>query len=543
MNRRIHIIAIAVLICAAQVLAGPYQGALIRIDGPAAGEAQRLLDMGVTVVRDAGWYLLAIADTSQLETLDRLQMSYRLVDASVEGKTYYTVTAVPEDRVDDLYRLSRVLFLEEGAAVVEGPAGGGDRLAQAGFDVQRVFMRPVTPSRLPARDVIRRAPAQSNPLIEDMVAAVSGPVIDGYVLRLQEFETRWASHTNDSCQAAIDWISAEFSSFGLDSVQYQDFSSSYFGNVVAVLPGTTSPEQIIIIGGHYDSVTGSAATAAPGADDNASGTACVLQCARILTGYRFEKTVVFIAFGAEEQGLEGSEYYAAEAAAAGDDIVAMINVDMLGYLASGDDVDVDVISNTASQWLRDRAMTVAAIYVPETPAVNGYIPVGGSDHMSFWDQGYPAIMLWEDSDQHSPYIHTLADTIGMSYNYPYLAKQSTRVVVALLADLAGPLGSAIGTDEVPAPSISLEQNIPNPFNPRTMIRFNVPAPGGAAALRIYDVAGREVAVLVDEETVVGTRTVWWNGTSRGGHPVASGVYFYRLTAGRQTLTRKLVLVR
>jgi hypothetical protein len=169
--------------------------------------------------------------------------------------------------------------------------------------------------------------------------------------------------------------------------------------------------------------------------------------------------------------------------------------------------------------------------------------VGGSDHMSFWDQGYSAIMLWEDSDQHSPYIHTLADTIGQSYNYPDLAEQSTRVVVALLADLAGPVGTAIGTDDVPAPSISLEQNVPNPFNPRTMIRFNVPAPGALASLRIYDVAGREVAVLVDGETVAGTRTVWWNGTSRGGRPVASGVYFYRLTAGRETLTRKLLLVR
>jgi hypothetical protein len=543
MNRRIHIIVIAILVCATQAVAGPYQGALIRVDRPAPDGAQRLLDMGFTVVRNAGWYLLAIADASQLETIDRLQMSYRVLDTSVEDKTYYTVTAITQDRLDDLYRVSRVLFLQDGAAVVAGPPGGGDRIAQAGFDVQRVFMRPVTPSRRPARDFVRRAPAQSNPLIEDMVAAVSGPVIDGYVQRLQDFETRWAWASNDSCQAAVDWIVSEFSSFGLLNVQYQDFSSSYFGNVVAILPGTINPEQVVIIGGHYDSTSGSAHIAAPGADDNASGTACVLQCARILSNYVFEKTVVFIAFGAEEQGLEGSEYYAAQAAAAGDDIVAMINVDMLGYLASGDDVDVDLISNTASQWLRDRAMTAAVAYVPETPVVDGYIPVGGSDHMSFWDQGYPAIMLWEDSDQHSPYIHTLADTIGQSYNHPHLAQQSTRVVVALLADLAGPVGTAIGADDVLAPSISLEQNVPNPFNPRTMIRFDVPAPGAPASLRIYDVTGREVAVLVDGETVAGTRTVWWNGTSRGGRPVASGVYFYRLTAGRETLTRKLLLVR
>jgi hypothetical protein len=540
MSRRIFITFLLLALCATHALAGPFRGALVRIDRPSAGTAARLLDAGVPVVRNAGWYVLAVADPAQRELLDRMQYAYRVLDDSVEDKSYYTVVNADADRAGRLAQVSRVLFMEDGAAVVEAPPEAVDRLSQEGFDFQRVFMREVIPPRSAERFMAPRSSAQANPLIEDMVAQVSSPVIDGYVQRLQDFRTR-AAYT-DSCQAAADWIEAQFRSSGIDSVEQQVFSAFFAGNVVAVIPGKNNPEQCVVLGGHYDSA--GPFNNAPGADDNASGTACVLQCARILSGYQFDRTLVFIAFGAEEQGLDGSEHYASEAAAAGDDIVAMINVDMLGYLASGDDLDVDVVNNTASQWLRDQAFAVASTYVPETPAVSGSLPTGaGSDHMSFWDHGFDAVMLWEDSDEFSPYIHTAGDTIGTSYNSSELARQSTRVVIALAADLAGPVDAATGTELIPPPAISLEQNVPNPFNPRTMIRFTVPAPGASASLRIYDVAGREVAVLVDDEIVAGTRTAWWNGTSRRGEPVASGVYFYRLTAGQQTLTRKLVLVR
>jgi hypothetical protein len=541
MERRFCFTFFLLALAASASAAGPYRGALVRVDRPPADAVSRLLEIGVPVVRNGAGYLLAVADYSQLERLEHLRMSYRLLDGSVENKSYYTVTHVAAGRTDDLARLARVVFLEDGNAVVEASPEGGDRLSRAGFHVQRVFMRPVAAPRTPERAFAYGVSPPSNSSIEDMIIEISGAEIDGYVARLQDFVTRWAIH--DSCQAAAEWIASRFESFDLDSVYYQDIGPFFAGNVVGVLRGTDTPEQMIIIGGHYDS-TSDNAYIAPGADDNASGTACVLECARVMSAYQFERTIVFIAFGAEEQGLEGSEYYAAQAAASGEDIVAMINVDMLGYLAPGDDVDIDVVGNPASQWLRDQALAVAATYVPETPAVVGSDLAGmGSDHMSFWDQGYAAILLWEDSDQHSPYIHSAADSIGLSYNHPYLAHQTTRVVAALAADLAGLVDPPIGSNPVPLPAISLEQNVPNPFNPRTMIRFAVPAPGARASLRIYDVAGREIAVLVDKELVAGSRTVWWNGMLSGGRPAPSGVYFYRLTAAGEELTRKLVLVR
>jgi hypothetical protein len=516
-------------------------GALVRVDRPPTDAAARLLDGGIVVVRDAGWYLLAVAADSQLGYFDRLGLSYRVVDVAVDGKTYFTVSRVGPDRARELARTARVLYAHDGSAVVEGPEGTGDLLARSGFEVQRVFMRPVVARRIAAYTSAAHHRAEIDTWIQGMVTEVSKPVIDGYVQRLQDFVTRWALH--DSCRAAADWIEAQFRSFGLDSVYYQDIGSMFKGNVVAVLPGRTIPGEIIVLGGHYDSVSNNAYIA-PGADDNASGTACVLQCARILSHYPFDRTIVFAAFGAEEQGLRGSEYFASLAAAAGDNIVAMINVDMLGYRAWDDEVDIDVIGDAPSSWLRDRALEVAAAYIPGTPAVVGSLPEAAvSDHISFWDHGYDAIMFWEDSEQPSPYLHTLADTIGLSYNYPFLAQQSTKLAVALAAELAGPSDAATGAEGVTPPSVSLEQNVPNPFNPRTMIRFTIPPPGASASLIIYDVKGRRVAALVDEESLLGTRTVWWNGTGADGRPVPSGVYFYRLTAGRQVLSRKMVLLR
>jgi hypothetical protein len=378
-------------------------------------------------------------------------------------------------------------------------------------------------------------PSPHRGLIEDMTATVSSNSIDAAVLRLQEFGTRWALH--DSCRAASHWIASRFAAFGMDTVRFHRFSDRYSDNVVAVKTGKSEPDKVVIIGGHYDSVSNNAYIA-PGADDNGSGTAVLLECARVLGGYQFDRTIRFVAFSAEEQGLKGSESYAAEAAARGDDIVAMINVDMVGYLADGDALDLDVISDTQSVWLRDRVFGVAAAYVPGFDLVDGDLtPAAGSDHVPFRDRGYDAIMLYEDSEQWSPFMHTTGDSVGTSYNSPELAEGTARVAVALVADLAGPRpGTRV-------PPVVLDQNYPNPFNPDTRIRFHVSPPGLAVSLTVYDAAGRLVKTLLENVFVAGEKTVAWDGTNSAGEPAPSGVYFCRLAAGASFSTRKMSLVR
>jgi hypothetical protein len=102
--------------------------------------------------------------------------------------------------------------------------------------------------------------------------------------------------------------------------------------------------------------------------------------------------------------------------------------------------------------------------------------------------------------------------------------------------------SLVSTGEGPPEVTYMSQNHPNPFNPTTTIPFGLAAPG-AVALRIYDVGGRLVRVLVDANLGAGRYELTWNGTDLNGNKVASGVYFYRLTAPSFVETKKLILLR
>ena len=94
-----------------------------------------------------------------------------------------------------------------------------------------------------------------------------------------------------------------------------------------------------------------------------------------------------------------------------------------------------------------------------------------------------------------------------------------------------------------APAFQLHQNVPNPFNPRTAIAYEVPASGGHVRIRVYDLGGRLVRTLLDEQQSPGRHTVIWNGVDDGGRTVASGLYLYRLEAPAASFTRKMTLVR
>ncbi len=113
-------------------------------------------------------------------------------------------------------------------------------------------------------------------------------------------------------------------------------------------------------------------------------------------------------------------------------------------------------------------------------------------------------------------------------------------------DLAFRLDMTYGTgvpDDVVPSRHSLWQNAPNPFNPMTMIAYDVPAGGGHVTIEVFDVKGRLVTTLVDGPEPEGARTVTWNGTDVNGDEMATGVYFYRMTAGDETSTKKMLLLK
>jgi hypothetical protein len=266
------------------------------------------------------------------------------------------------------------------------------------------------------------------------VAGVSEDTLSTYVMLLEDFGTRNA--TKSQGHVAAEWIATKFRSYGIDDVEIRRWSATYAGNVVATIPGSVTPDEVYVLGGHYDSIAPEQELE-PGADDNASGTATLLECARLLAPHRFAATLQIVAFGAEEYGLIGSEAFAAQASSGVENIVGMINLDMLGYVAPRSKLDLDIISNGLSNWMRDAAHDVAALYVPDLPVKNGKLLRGNSDHSSFWRHGYDAIFFFEDSSTPSPFIHTIDDVSGLSYNNTELHTMSTQTALALLTSLAG----------------------------------------------------------------------------------------------------------
>ncbi len=231
-----------------------------------------------------------------------------------------------------------------------------------------------------------------------------------------------------SIEKATQYVYEHFQALGLP-VSYHTWS--YYGsqrrNVVAEQAGA-DPSCVYLLTAHLDSTSPQALSLAPGADDNASGSAGVMAAADILSRYQFTCTLRYVLFTGEEQGLLGSAAYAAAAAARGDPIKGVLNLDMIAYNTSGSTptAEMDVRSGTAGS--QDRVMSnllmnvVTAYSINLAPAVFASDD-DGSDHYSFWQAGYPAVLIIEDWDDHTPYYHTTSDrvsTLNMDYYTQYV---------------------------------------------------------------------------------------------------------------------------
>lgn len=239
-------------------------------------------------------------------------------------------------------------------------------------------------------------------------------------------------------QLARDWLKAQFESLGY-ATTLQAFSSSYgvSHNVIAEIGGRTRPNDVYLVGGHYDSTSQSAATNAPGAEDNASGTAGVLEMARILAQYPPQATVRFVTFAGEEQGMVGSEAYVnALSANERARIKGAFIMDMIGYKSAAYPLNVLLESrntvpgavnlvNTLSQ----NAQTYTTLNV--TTSYDAW----GSDHVSFLDVNLAAVLLIEQEyDSYSCY-HRTCDTPDKIT--PAQAAEVLKMLIAALDATAG----------------------------------------------------------------------------------------------------------
>jgi Zn-dependent M28 family amino/carboxypeptidase len=321
-----------------------------------------------------------------------------------------------------------------------------------------------------------------DPAIQKIAAEVSQDRIATTVKTLAAFGTRGNySDPNQKTRgigAARTWIFAQLhSSSPRLEVSYDTTSSdtkktgaTEIASVIAVLPGVAQPEKRIIVAAHYDSinlhVTGAKAAEAPapGADDDASGTAVVLELARVMSRYSFRKTIVFIAFGGEEIGLIGSTRYAARAKSTAEQIEAVFNNDVVGSNVVGithndiDGSDDDTGASDGDTGNRLRLYSPDPVASPSRrlalltqEAAQRYVPAlkiemisradrfgRGGDHIPFQTNGFAAIRLTSASED-TAIQHTAQDTPDLVS--PVFIASVARVNGAAIATLATPVPS------------------------------------------------------------------------------------------------------
>lgn len=374
-------------------------------------------------------------------SLEARGFSCEVLDAAPSGKTYFLVFTPRPGDADVLETYGRTRILDSETCLFWTDDGREAReVLPAEFKIKSLAMtdraatsldETTAEGRPRAPGAILKPPVY-DPLIALMVNQVTQANLSAGILQLQSFSTRYASTAG--CALAGDYLLNYFAQLGLasesDSFNFSAYSSR---NIIALLPGKVFPQYVVLIGAHYDSYSNQAATAAPGADDNASGTAAVMEIARILSQYRFDFTLKFVCFSAEEWGLYGSKHYAQEAKARGEKLIGVINMDMIAY-ADRLPEDLDLVVNQRSQWLANRFAICAAQYfsLPLLKVVNANLR--WSDHSPFWDQGFSAVCGIEDYGVPNPYYHKPTDlftTLNMDF-----ATSVTKIALAVAAGLA-----------------------------------------------------------------------------------------------------------
>ncbi|MGB6037304.1 MAG: M28 family peptidase [Cryomorphaceae bacterium] len=325
------------------------------------------------------------------------------------------------------------------------------------------------------------------------------------------------------------YISDAFTEEGLQT-EFQDFNfdNTAMQNILGRKPGAKEEGVTIIIDGHFDGVPGS-----PGADDNGSAVAGVLEALRILSQYDFEHSIRFIGFDAEELGLIGSIDYTNNGITSYEDILGVLNFEMIGYYSDEPDTQIlpfgfDLlftalaqevadddfrgnfllaVGNTDSNPLLTTYLETAATYVPELRLLSASVPGTGtiapdlrrSDHASFWDAGEQALMLTDGANFRNLNYHTPDDVIE-TLDFEFMSNV-VKATIATAAELAVPISSSF--EEVDLSTILSVHNhdhtfpaelvlFPNPSNGLISLQLNNAEQDFRAQLEVFSLDGKAV---------------------------------------------------
>lgn len=428
---------------------------LVRLEKRQAAEVSSSALARMTALQELDTAWLALAAPELVAELRAAGASVEVLDRAPAGRVHHLVFTSDAPAMERLRQAGDAWLVDDGVWLLATRDGDAREVAPLQAAIKPLAAAVASPKGVggpapPAAQALPLPPLRQDDAIAEMVARVSADRLARSIRDLEAFSTRHA--LTSSGQAAALAIRDELRSLGL-ATEMEDFPVGTTGqvasNVIATLPGLVDPSRVVVVSAHYDSTSDRASVLAPGADDNASGTAAVLEIARVMSGFAFHDTVRLAAWGAEEQGLVGSRYHAERARQRGERVVADLTLDMVGYVDQAPE-ELELIVHAESDWLYQRFAAAAAAYAP-LPVARQVRAAFGSDCSSFWERGYPALCAIEDYPLKNPHYHRVTDRLE-TLDIGFVAAV-TAATLAAAADLAQPVASSWAPSALSGPGV------------------------------------------------------------------------------------------
>ncbi len=401
-------------------------------------------------------YYIISAPFDSRASIEKKGFEFHEIGALETGKSLFLLSRPHALKAGSRPSAGKVLYQGDDWFLVKGEQSLVPLFGEEEFEISHIPLRPL-PLKVSGGQGSLRIGEVHIPSEVSRKMASSDSTIGRYIQRLQNFQTRY-SYT-DSVVASAEWIYDKFVEFGFTDVAYDSFwfDDTWQRNVVATKAGSVNPDKVIVIGGHYDSVTYSGQcdpmTWAPGADDNASGTALTLDMARVLAGFDSEITLIFVPFAAEEQGLHGSWHFAEEAFNSGMDIRLMINMDMMGWVPDPY-LNVAIHTDTQSRPYAELMSQVGQDSTTLIPQIGS--SGGGSDHFPFMQYGYNHVYI-EEGDFNFTHWHQCSDSLGnLDVQYMEQIVDMILPTIILVANAPSAPTGLVATDHGDGERISLD---------------------------------------------------------------------------------------
>ena len=249
----------------------------------------------------------------------------------------------------------------------------------------------------------------------------------------QRIKSNWATLANGRSDITIEQIN-------------HPTATSPQPSIILTITGTTFPSEVIIVGGHQDSINSAGSTAtAPGSDDDASGIASLTEAMRVLItkNFRPQRTVKFMAYAAEEVGLRGSNAIATDFQTRAVNVIGVMQLDMTNYKGSVQDIVLinDFTNAAQNQFVANLVTTYQPNLTVTNDAANGRCGYACSDHASWTNKGFAASFPFEARfasgvSEDNPFIHSANDTIDKSASNANHALKFTKLAISYIAELA-----------------------------------------------------------------------------------------------------------